>query len=91
VSIAIPVDLQPLWVGDSNTAEWLEVWADRDYYDRLVAWLRSEGFDEKITHRVEVYLLDVPFAKVFQYVHNGADSVVRTALLSSLPPARVTG
>jgi hypothetical protein len=92
--------MEPVWVGDSSTREWDAIWADRDYYEQLIEWLRSEGFDEKITYRVEVYLVDAPFAKVFQYATDDdgdiklneagddVELVTRTVLLSSLPPAK---
>lgn len=100
MTASIPDGLQPVWVGDSNAPEWECIYADRNYYQRLIAWLRSEGFDEQVTHRVEVYLLDAPFARVHQWctdergrisVNEAGDdalTVVRTALLSSLPPAK---
>jgi hypothetical protein len=93
---AIPAGLEPLWVGDANSREWYRFFGS-EQWRHLVDWLRSEGFDEGITHRVEIFLLDAPFARIHHYIPNERGyprlndtrddvlSKVTTILLSSLP------
>ena len=99
MTIAVPEDLRPIWTGDSATLAWGQI-VGTDHYDRLLEWLEREGGDPMRVHRVEVYLLDVPFAKVWEYVIDAdglpkvneagddAESTARTVLLSSLPPMK---
>jgi len=88
MTIAVPEDLRPIWTGDSATLAWGQI-VGTDHYG-----------DPMRVHRVEVYLLDVPFAKVWEYVIDAdglpkvneagddAESTARTVLLSSLPPMK---
>jgi hypothetical protein len=95
----IPDGLEPLWVGDSATREWDAIFGT-PYCDRLLDWMCGEGFSPGRVHRVEVYLLDAPFGRFFEYVNDEAGeiklneagddaaTVIRTVLLSSLPPMK---
>lgn len=67
------------------------------YRDVVMAWMRSEGIRPEDTRRIEVYLVDTPFARVTSYVReNGGivwnahreepEMAVETVLLRSLPP-----
>lgn len=84
--------LEPLAVFDARDESW------RGDHQTL-AWFRSEGIDPNQVHRLEVYLLDCPFARVYEFVTlNGArffvaerDEYLRRdpydVILASLPPS----
>ena len=86
----------PLLVEDAHE-EW---WRTRTqaYRDTVNAWLASEGIDVTDLKRVEVYLIDVPFARLTFHVRDEQGRAVvdqarealvthtETRLLSSLPP-----
>lgn len=69
------------------------------YRQAFMAWMRSEGMDPNETRRVEVHLMDTPFAVATVYVRDeqGQKMIDRQreefvlgeemVLLSSLPPA----
>ena len=87
----------PLWVADSNAPGWL-AFMNTPGYRRLCDWADAEGIDTYATYRVEVYLLDALFAKIFKYVISDdghlvsdecRDDIARTerfVILSSMPP-----
>lgn len=56
--------LDPIVVLDVN--DW-HPWPPDDFREQVCAWLRRHNVDPKYVHRVEVYLLDAPFARVHQY------------------------
>ena len=80
-------------------------WHDKHpaYRNAVTAWMRSEGIDPTGVRRIEVFLVDTPFAKVTTYVrhesggivwHAGTDDPEMTesaVLLSSLPPLPESG
>lgn len=72
----------------------------RPIHDRAAKWLSDHGIDPCGAYRVEFYLVDTPFARVFPYAESEAgwrywdpatgDAAVgepRTVLLPALPPA----
>ena len=87
---------EPLLVEDANE-EW---WRTRTPGHRgaVSAWLASEGIDAADLTRVEVYLVDAPFAWLVFHVRgkdgkclvnetgDGVLTRLETVLLSSLPP-----
>lgn len=87
----------PLLVEDA-TEEW---WHGRTqaYRDTVNAWLAREGIDVTDLRRIEAYLVDVPFARLWFRVRDDDGHVllneardaaleqVETVLLSSLPPS----
>jgi hypothetical protein len=87
---------EPLFVEDANEEWWVRSQA---YRDKVNAWLASEGIDVAELVRVEVYLVDTPFAQLVFRVRDGDGKLAvneagdgmltrsETALLSSLPPA----
>jgi hypothetical protein len=88
----------PLLVEDAGE-EW---WRTRtpEYRATMTAWLASQGIDVADLMRIEVYLLDTPFARLVVRVRgedgklltNPAREAIlhrtETVLLSSLPPSR---
>ncbi|MBX6386836.1 MAG: hypothetical protein IRZ07_28310 [Microbispora sp.] len=52
----------PLAVLDSRCEDW-----PPPNLSDVMGWLRSNGINTKVTYRVELYLVDTLFAKVFQY------------------------
>lgn len=69
------------------------------FREQVCAWLNRHGVDPMVTYRVEVLLLDAPFARVYQYEpdaehiikvnEDGTDALYRDpfdVLLSELPP-----
>ncbi|MEV4246985.1 hypothetical protein AB0J63_26675 [Streptosporangium canum] len=91
--------LKPLVVFDSaDNTYWNRASADAAWYDSLLGWVRQHGIDPPNTYRLEVYLLDCPFARVYEFDLDkdgrkyvaGSDYArrePRDVLLSSLPPA----
>jgi hypothetical protein len=87
---------EPLFVEDAHEEWWVRPQA---YRDTVNAWLALEGIDVAELVRIEVYLVDAPFARlVFRVrdedgklaVNEAGDGMLtrsETALLSSLPPA----
>lgn len=75
-------------------------WHDKHpaYRDAVTAWMRSEGIDPVEARRIEVFLVDTPFAKITTYVRHESGAIVfpagtdvpemteSTVVLSSLPP-----
>lgn len=59
--------LTPLMVIDTHDREWDQITADHAYHQRLIDWARGQGLNPVHTYRVEIYLVDCPFARVFQY------------------------
>jgi len=57
--------LEPLAVYDVAEANWLGL--PHDKRQDLAAWLREQGPDPNDTYRLEVYLLDCLFVRVFQW------------------------
>ena len=56
--------LAPLYVIDCNTGEGCPCAPARM---DLVEWLAEHGVEGKLTYRLEFYLIDIPFIRVFQY------------------------
>lgn len=56
--------IAPLYVIDCNTGEGCPCAPARK---DLVEWLAEHGVEGKLTHRLEFYLIDIPFVRVFQY------------------------
>lgn len=93
MSVQLP---EPLLVEDAHE-EW---WRTRtpEYRDTINEWLASEGIDGTDLTRVEAYLVDAPFARLWFRVRDeegrcllneARDEVLKreeTQLLSSLPP-----
>jgi hypothetical protein len=83
--------LEPLVVFDARDESWR---GD----PKILAWCRAEGLDPEQIYRLEVYLLDAPFARVYEFVTlNGARFLVEErddylrrdpydVILSTLPP-----
>lgn len=90
--------LSPVWVGDAATREWSQICGTHFWHDCLT-WLADHDLSDKFVTRVEVYLLDAPFAKVWHAVRDehgtirlddtGEDLLLNefTIMLKSLPPA----
>jgi hypothetical protein len=86
---------EPLLIEDAHEEWWVRPQA---YRDMVNAWLASESIDVADLVRVEVYLVDAPFARLtFRVrdedgklaVNEAGDGMLtrsETALLSSLPP-----
>ncbi|MFI6594956.1 hypothetical protein ACIBHX_01840 [Nonomuraea sp. NPDC050536] len=68
--------IEPLVVFDARDERWR---GD----SHILAWCRSEGIDPEQVYRLEVYLVDCPFARVYDdYLRRDPYDVI----LSSLPP-----
>ncbi len=55
--------LEPIWVGDVHDSQ---TWPPPNLSE-VLGWARSEGINANETYRIEVYLLDCPFARVYEY------------------------
>ncbi|MFI6513631.1 hypothetical protein ACIBCT_39010 [Streptosporangium sp. NPDC050855] len=80
------MSLAPLTVIDTRDATWLP-YTDDGAYHRLMDWAATQGIPGDVC-RVEVYLLDAPFARVYEL--DTTTRVLREPydlILSSLPPA----
>lgn len=94
----MPAPLPAPLLAEDATEEWWETRTE-EYRAVVTAWLASEGIDIADLIRVEVFLLDAPFARLcFQVrddddravINEAGDGIVtrtETVLLSSLPPA----
>ncbi|MFD9950902.1 hypothetical protein ACFWYW_59195 [Nonomuraea sp. NPDC059023] len=82
--------IEPLIVYDCSSRQWH---GNPD----VLAWMRAEGLDPEQAYRLEVYLVDCPSARVYEYDRNeagerylvGDDAARREpydVILSSLPP-----
>ena len=76
---------------------WSRVIADKERYDQLTAWMRSQGLDPVNIYRIEIHPLDSPRARVYEYDRDEAgrmrlvgDDIAKREpydlALSSLPP-----
>ncbi len=77
--------LDPLTVIDTRDGTWLP-YTDDGAYHRLMDWAAEQGIPDDVC-RVEVYLLDTPFARIYRL--NAETRTLREpydAPLSSLPP-----
>lgn len=85
--------ITPLAVWDVHNRSWAHNWRP------VMEYLESQGIPVDDTYRVEVYLLDMPFARVFTYAENErgwryvdpatGDAAVNDpydVLLTALPP-----
>lgn len=91
-------DLTPIAVYDAHD----DLWTRWDDFQTLLHWLDDNGINPKATYRVEVFLLDAPFARVHAFQLVGEDQTrvydpntgeaVRLpphdVLLNSLPPVQ---
>lgn len=80
-----------------NRDAWDRIVADRDLHRRLVDWARDQHLTPENIYRLEIYLVDCPSARVFEYDldDNGrryaiSNDIARrepyTVILTSLPP-----
>ncbi len=88
---------EPYLIADANDPA-TRPWRDSPWYDEFLVWMRSQGMDPEITHLVEVFVVDCPFARATTFVpcpdggvaltEDGRDfqRATQTVLLSSLPP-----
>lgn len=68
----------------------------RHYRREALAWMQRQGIDVESAHRVEVFLLDTPFARVYGVERNADGSFVtkdgeyvecrRDVILAEMPP-----
>lgn len=81
-------DVNPLFTADVRDPDW--------YYRADVAdWLRAHGVDPCLVYRYEVYVVDTPCVRVFEYQSDErgrmmSDPVTRTPymmLIDSFPPS----
>ncbi|MGW4663203.1 hypothetical protein [Streptosporangium sandarakinum] len=90
--------LEPLVVYDAGDDTYQQR-IGTPWHDQLLAWARSNGITPDDVTRLEVYLLDAPFARVYEYAldengrryltNDGNDHARRepyNVLLTSLPP-----
>ncbi|MFN2636842.1 MAG: hypothetical protein ABR585_07445 [Gemmatimonadaceae bacterium] len=78
--------LDPLAVIDTRDATWAP-YTDDGAYHRLMEWAAQQGISDDVC-RIEVYLLDAPFARVYEV--DKETRILREpydVLLSSLPPS----
>lgn len=69
-AVVIPEDLEPLAVWDGHARDWAQGWSDEQLL-QLDDWLQGNlGLRGRYARRVEVYLLDTPFAVVTAYKRN---------------------
>lgn len=63
--------------GFPNTSAWLEA---------FMSWLRLYGVDPYATYRVEFYLFDAPFIRVYQYAVQDCSLHVVDGVVVHRPP-----
>jgi hypothetical protein len=61
----VSTQLEPLAVYDVHEPGWYGL-SDDQRHD-LAAWSRAQRIEPSDTFRLEIYLLDCPFARVFQF------------------------
>ena len=94
--MAIPTLPDPLIVFDATDRDWAKT---AEQWEQTCEWAYEQGIDPNETHRIEVYLIDAPFARVYQFAMTADglryidDATGKTAerkpfdvLLSELPP-----
>ncbi|MCK2214277.1 hypothetical protein MF672_010810 [Actinomadura sp. ATCC 31491] len=57
----------PRVVYDVHAQSWERILADPERYARLTTWVREQGLDPERIYRLEVYLIDTPRARVFEW------------------------
>jgi hypothetical protein len=65
VTAHTPTTLEPLAVYDVHEDNWLGL--TEGQREELAAWLREHDVEPDDAYRLEIYLLDCPFARVFQF------------------------
>jgi hypothetical protein len=73
--------MEPIAISDTHDPGWYYVKAEDD-------WVTSQGVDSNITWRYEVYIIDIPFAKFFQYgarYYPDRETIEITVPITSLP------
>jgi hypothetical protein len=71
-------DPDPIFVFDAYTPDRWRFYAD-EVHPRFLAWLREQGLNPRAIHRFEVYVVDCPSIRVFEYLL-GDDGVPYCAL-----------
>lgn len=62
----------PLVVFDVNDRPAFDrIIAAPEHHQRLLDWMRSQGLDPHDVYRLEVFLVDCPSARVFEYARDG--------------------
>lgn len=81
----------PLFTSDTHDRGWYHTDAEED-------WCRDQGLDPNDIFRYEIYLIDMPFARMFEYVRDDggkiiydwdtdrAVHVIRSVPIKSYPP-----
>lgn len=83
----------PLKTYDVHEDSWKRLRGDDR--DRIRHWLHHHGIDPHLTYRIEIYLIDCPSARIFEYeadpsgrkVKDGSTRTPYDIPLSNLPPA----
>lgn len=60
----------PKVIFDVHAQSWAHVTADKEYYARLLTWVREQGLVPEHIYRLEVYLIDCPHAQVFEFAYD---------------------
>lgn len=82
--------MEPLFISDTKFTNW-------HYTQKEDEWLCSQGVDAHITYRYELYVIDMPCIKVYQFVpdsdgfyqvDDNYNPVIATSFhpISSFPP-----
>ena len=60
----------PRIVYDIHAQSWERILNDPERHERLTTWVRGQGLDPEKIFRLEVYLIDTPHARVFEWAQD---------------------